>query len=149
MNQLRLKLRDAMRSWGGTGVTVFAALCSLTLSAAALFIVYTGAPAVGIDTQPSEVKVVPASGPEGFPVEVFCKDDATQVKAIPNPDADGITYQLMRVRDRVPEAVVWASGINGDNLGATYYWYDDQNVQQSRAAVVTPGARRCIEDKAK
>lgn len=102
-------------------------------------------PVIGGDTQ----QIVPASGPEGFPVEPFCKDPATQIKALTTPDAPGITYQMLRLRDGVPEAVIWPAGEHGDNLVATRYWYDDNHVQQSQTATVTPAARRCVETKAK
>jgi hypothetical protein len=128
-----------------------AVLVAIVVSFIALLLVYTRAevPIVGVQAPATtEQHIVAATGAEGFPVEAFCKDAATQVKALPNPDASGITYQLLRTRDNVPEAVIWAAGLQGDNLSATHYWFDDQHVQQSEPAVVTPGARRCIEGKA-
>ena len=93
------------------------------------------------------VVTVPATGVEGFPVDLFCADPLTTVQDFEAPDASGITYQLLRVRDGKTETVVIVMGANGDTRVATHY-YDSLVGQQSEPAFVNEKARECIEDKA-
>lgn len=150
-NPNKPSLLDKIIEAGGKGGWALALIVGLAGIALAALAIYTrpDVPVIGSPPATTEEKVVASTGAEGFPVDLFCNDDGTQVKALPNPDASGVTYQLVRVRDGVPEAVIWPSGAHGDNLAATHYWYDDEKVQQSEPAIVTPAARRCVEEKAK
>lgn len=118
---------------------------ALLLAAAAVVIALTAGPEV-TDVTPlrddKTVRVVPASGEQGFPVEAFCLDKLTKVSEFPAPDSSGVTYQLLRVKDGVTESVIVSPG------GAKRYW-DAPEGQQSEPAFVTAKAEKCISDKAK
>lgn len=121
-------------------------LLALAVAAFAVFLVYVKAPAqVGIPL-PGDVYTVPASGLEGFNVDAFCDDPETRVAVFLAPDASGTTYQLSRVRDNVPEAVVVVKSIDGETRMAKHY-YTAEAGQQSEDAVVTEGAWTCILKK--
>lgn len=133
----------AAKNWGWA--------LAIGLALVALAVVYSrpDVPVVGQPPATTEEKIVAATGAEGFPVETFCKDPLTQVKPLENPPGvSGLTFQLVRLRDGVQEAVIWQSGEHGDNLGAIRYWFDENGVQQSANAVVTSRARDCIQEKA-
>jgi hypothetical protein len=95
---------------------------------------------------PEPVKVVPAVGAQGYPVEAFCRDDATAVRlSIPPPDSTfRATYDMDRRVGGVHETVTVSVYADGSAVGTHY---DSGNVPHD--ANVTPGALRCIEGKAK
>src|SRR3990167_859092 len=92
------------------------------------------------------IMIAPASGIEGFDTTLFCNDKLTKVKAIPAPDASGITYELTRVRDQKTETVVVVLAPDQSILLAKHY-YDAAVGQQSEPAIVGEDARKCIEKK--
>lgn len=144
----RRQVAQTIRSWGPIGFGLMALAVSIATAFIVIGVVYKGAPAVGIDTRPAEdVTIVPATGDEGFPVETFCQDDKTTVKAIPAPDASGVTYQMLRVRDGVTETVRVVTNAQDEVAVGTHYW-DQDGVQQDEPAVVTQAARECIDTKA-
>ena len=97
----------------------------------------------------TEVKIVPATGAEGFPVEAFCNDPLTKVDELPAPDASGITYQLLRIKDAKAETVIWTTGPTNDSSIAKHFYYGDDGKQREESAIVTAKARECIERKAR
>lgn len=91
-----------------------------------------------------KVVIVPATvGVEAYSVKDFCNDPMTKVTSFLAPDASGVTYQLTRVRDSKPEAVIVVRGIDGETRIAKHYWQTEVG-QQSEAAVVTEEAWTCI-----
>ena len=127
-------------------------MLALVVAAAALTLVVgasraTNTPIPGAES--TEVKVVAATGAEGFPVEAFCNDPLTKVAELPAPDASGITYQLLRIRDGKSETVVWTTGPTSNSPIAKHFYYDEAGKQQNEAAIVTAGAKNCIEEKAR
>ena len=110
-------------------------------------ILYLGAPQqVGLPAPSEDVKVVPASGIDGFPVEQFCVDPLTKVRELPAPDASGTAYQLVRVRDQRTETVVVVMDTEGGMRLGTHY-YDTAVGQDSEPAVLNGDARACIDKK--
>lgn len=94
------------------------------------------------------IKVVPASGVQGFMAGPFCADPLTQVRALPAPDASGTTYQLLRVRDLKTETVTVVIGADKSLIVATHY-YDSAIGQQSEPAILDEDARSCVLRRAK
>ena len=117
---------------------------ALAIATAALVAALAALPRAGVDTTPlsddKEVRIVPSTGEQGFPVATFCEDRLTTVRGFLAPDSSGIVYQMIRVKDGVTESVVVTPG------GATRYW-DGPEGQQSEPAFVTAEARQCIADK--
>ena len=133
-----------MKSWGPRGVVVFALLVAMAWTA----MLYSRAPAeVGIPLPVTE-RIVPATGVEGFNTAIFCEDDLTRVKALPAPDASGVTYQLTRMKDGVFETVTVVLNPTGETVTATHY-YDTAVGQQPQPAVINDAARKCITGKGK
>ena len=133
---------EAAQRWAWRGVSLLA----LGAALAALALVYSEAPSrVGLPL-PESVNVVPASGPAGFPVEAFACDDATTVRATVTPD--GISYEVLRVKDNVPELVVWVPGDGPDNPLATWYHLASDGTQLADTAIVNPRAAGCIRERA-
>ena len=131
---------DAAQRWAWKGVTVLALACSL----GAVGLVYARVPAqVGI-ALPETVHVVPATGEHGFPVEVFCEDDATEITVTVLQDV-GESFEALRIKDGVPELVVWNTD-ETDNRLATYYFME-AGIQQSAVAVVNDDAAECMREK--
>lgn len=137
-------VKDALDNGGWQTVVI------VLLAGLVVFLVLL--PVLGADTTPvtddKTVKIVPAQGETGFPVETFCRDPLTKVTVTPNPDASGITYQLVRVKDSITESVVYTTGPDDANRAATHY-KDVAGTQESEPAFVNDKARDCLEDKAK
>ena len=137
-----------MRLYGGFSVrralSSYGWAVSLLVATLALLVALVGLPEAGIDVTPTRddvtIKVVPASGIEGFKVAVFCSDPQTKVTALPAPDATGLTYQLLRIVNGVTETVVWVTGTRT----ATHY-YDSTVGQQSEPAIISDAAKECVE----
>lgn len=135
--------RKHARAMGLTGVVLVAIVSSLVTQLAT----NVAAPAAGVDTQPltNEQKIVPASGEQGFPVDVFCQDPLTKVDklAFVPPDSQfAAVYTLDRTRNAIHETVtvrVYADP-NREPLGT---YNDDQH-----PAYVTKDAVSCITKKA-
>lgn len=143
-----------MRLYGGFSVRRalkdYGWAVSLLVATLALLVALVGLPEAGVDTTPTRddvtIKVVPASGIEGFKVALLCSDPQTRVTALPAPDTTGPTYQLLRIVNGITETVVWVSG--GGNRTASHY-YDSTVGQQSEPAVIDDDAKRCIEKRAR
>lgn len=119
-----MNLKARMRLWDWKAVSVFASICAVALAGAALVVALVALPEAGVDTTPTAsdghtIEIVPATGEQGFPAELFCSDPETAVSLLLVPDGSGETYQLVRVRNLVPEAVVWPSMLAGP--------YDDED----------------------
>lgn len=66
--------------------------------------------------------IVPNTGIEGWKALEFCKDPKTEVQAFNSPDASGITYQMMRVRDGVPESATFVYSPTGQMVIGKHYF---------------------------
>lgn len=143
MNRIKYNLKAALDNGGW--------LLALSLVSAALIIFLVVLPGLGADTTPisddKTVRQVPSEGDTGFPVEFFCQDSDTKVTALPAPDASGITYQLVRVKNGVTESVIYNTGPSDSSRVATHY-FDQAGQQQSEPAFVNDKAKDCIERRA-
>lgn len=127
--------------WGPRGVSIFA----LLVACFALFIVYTR-PVPLIPPNADTVKIVPATGEQGFDAKTFCEDPLTSVSKVIAPDASGATYELKRLKNSVSETVVLTLAQTGDVLYAKHFW-DTPTGQQSEPAFVDDDVKRCVERK--
>src|SRR3990167_2684973 len=132
---------------GLRGLTLLVAATALAVSIAGVVSTRANLP-VTRDLTGTETKIMiaPASGIEGFDTTLFCNDKLTKVKAIPAPDASGITYELTRVRNQKTETVLVVLAPDQSILLAKHY-YDAAVGQQSEPAIVEEDARKCIEKK--
>ena len=134
-------VKDFMHEWAWRGVTLFA----LTCVAAALFIL-----PLLTDVTPlvddRTVKLVPATGIQGFKVEEFCNDPLTKVTFYPVPDSSGSTYQLLRVKQGMTESVTVVQNAQNEIVVATHY-HDGPTGQVAQPAYVSDKAFDCIEAK--
>lgn len=132
-------------SKGGWALALIVGLAGIALAALAIY-TRPDVPIVGTPPATTELKVVAATGEEGFKVYEFCDDPSTSVRETPSPDASGVTYELKRVKDGVTETVTVVFGQAGDVLYAKHF-SDQAGGQESQPAFVTEKARGCIEDK--
>lgn len=115
---------------------------------AVLLVIYVmlGEPG-GVDVPVGEGKdVIPATGEQGFNVEVFCEDELTIVRPFPAPDASGVTYQLTRLKSGVFETVIVVMDVANTVRTADHY-ADGPTGQAKQPAFITDNARECINDK--
>lgn len=104
----------------------------------------------GGDSTPSGV---PSTGEAGVSVEEFCNDKTTSVVAVEVPDGEGVTYQLVRVKDKKTDMIVLPSGPNYDNPNGRYFWYPGERdangdlVQEVKPAFATMSAYDCLAKK--
>lgn len=127
---------------GGLTVTIAVGTLLITITANQV-----GAPVPG--TGGDTIRIVPASGVEGFNTERFCADPLTQVRQFISPDASGVTYQLMRVRDGVAETVTVVYAADSSVLVAQHYYDTATAGQQSEPAILNVEAQKCMRGKAK
>jgi len=134
----------AARDWGW----LLAIAVSVVVSVIAVALVYSRLDVPGVGKLPATTEeIVPTSGLEGFPVEEFCEDPATEVKYSIIPHV-GFSHELLRLKDGVTELVTISITEEGEVLPGTHY-YDTNVGQQSEPAIAGDGAVRCIEDKRK
>jgi hypothetical protein len=119
-------------------------IASIVVCVVTVVVIYSRAPAVVGIPLPETVEEVPSTGAQGFPVDVFCEDAATEVTVTVLQDV-GESFEALRIKDGVPELVVWNTD-ETDNRLATYYFMD-AGVQQSGVAVVNDAAATCMREK--
>lgn len=119
----------------------------------AVFIYSNAAHEVTLGTLPEvgpdkTIQVVPAAGPTGYPVDVFCADPLTELrgkKPETRPDSRTLTYTLERLKDGKREIVIWRD----DGVGAEYWTYNAAGEGEWSPGIVNDAARKCILGKVK
>ncbi len=116
---------------------------------AVLLVVYVilGEPS-GVDVPVGEKadNIVASTGIDGFPVADFCNDPLTKVDPFVAPDASGVTYQLLRVRNGVTETVIVVLDKDGSVVVGKHY-FDAADGQHVEPAFLTDSARNCLKKK--